>query len=295
MFKYAKEHFLESEAFPFSVLPFMTLPSRPYKPHYHDFIELVYVADGNGEHLYKGRSFPISKGDIFVIPPGMEHDYRVLGDAPLEVYNVMFLPSLLNDELKNLAAVSPFVDFFYLEPFLRHDVDFNSHLKLSLIEGQEIKQRIERILTEFRSKSLGYQISIKALLIEMLVFLSRCYDNRFIEPAFHSKASLAIRQLCEFLEHNYEQPISLEQVCRMCGMSQTKFTTEFKQAMGKTFTEYRNEIRIHASLKPLRETEDNIITISESVGIHDLSHFYKLFKHHMKMTPRQYRVKYHKG
>ncbi|MFB9328293.1 AraC family transcriptional regulator [Paenibacillus aurantiacus] len=291
MIIYAKEHYLESEAFPFAVLPFLTLPTRALRPHSHDFIELVYVADGNGEHLYKGRSFPISKGDFFVIPPGIEHDYRVIGDSPLDVYNVMFLPSLLIAELKTLASVNSFIDFFYLEPFLRQNVDFSSHLKLSPVEGYAVKQRIERLHQEFTSKSLGYQISIKALLIEMLVYLSRCYESRFIEPVFHSNESKAIQQLCEFLAQNYEQPISLDHVCRMCGMSQTTFTSKFKQETGRTFTEYRNELRIHASLKPLRETEDNIVAISENVGIHDLSHYHKLFKHYMKMTPRQYRMR----
>ncbi|OMF24109.1 hypothetical protein BK133_23090 [Paenibacillus sp. FSL H8-0548] len=295
MVQYSKEQFLESSTFPFSVLPFLTLPSRPLMPHSHDFIELVFVADGHGEHLYKGHSYPISKGDVFVIPPGAMHDYRVIESAPLEVYNVMFLPSLLISELKALSSVTSFLNFFYLEPFLRQDVDFDSHLKLSLLEGQEVKQRIKRLTTEFNAKALGYQISIKALLIELLVYLSRSYDKRLISPAFHSNESKAIRQLCEFLEQHYAHPINLEKVCHMCGMSQTTFTGKFKQIVGKTFIEYRNEVRIQASLKQLRETDDKIIHIAESVGINDLSHFNKLFKHHLKMTPRQYRITYRRS
>jgi AraC-like DNA-binding protein/mannose-6-phosphate isomerase-like protein (cupin superfamily) len=295
MVLYAKEQFLECEQFPFSVMLYPTLPSRPLTPHYHDFIELVYVADGHGEHLYKGSFYPISRGDVFVIPPGAEHDYRVIGDAPLEIYNVMFLPSLLISELEALSSVTPFISFFYLEPFLRLNVDFDSHLKLSLLEGQEVKQRINRILKEFGDKSLGYQISIKALLIELLVFLSRCYDNRLIKPVFHSNESKAIRQVCEFLEQHYAHPLSLEQVCLMCGMSQTTFTVKFKQTVGRTFTDYRNEVRIHASLKQLRESKDKIIHIAQRVGINDLSHFNKLFKHYMKLTPRQYRNLYRNG
>jgi AraC family L-rhamnose operon regulatory protein RhaS len=227
---------------------------------------------------------------MFVIPPGVEHDYRVTGSAPLEIYNVMFLPALLEAELRTLSSVAPFVNFFYLEPFLRQNVDFDAHLKLSLLEGQEVKQRIDRINIEFQMKALGYRISIKALLIELFVFLSRCYDNRVIEPVFHSNESKAIRQLCEFLEQHYAHPLHLEQVCAMCGMSQTTFTGKFKQIVGKTFVEYRNEVRIRASLRPLRETDDKMIHIAESVGIHDVSHFNKLFKQHMHMTPRQYRV-----
>jgi YesN/AraC family two-component response regulator len=62
--------------------------------------------------------------------------------------------------------------------------------------------------------------------------------------------------------------------------------------MGKTFTEYRNEVRIHSSLKLLRESDDKIIAVAENVGISDLSYYNKLFKKHTGLTPREYRVKY---
>lgn len=289
---YSNDEFLESAEFPFCGFLFATLPERPRMPHCHDFIELVYVSEGRGEHFYKGSSYPISKGDIFVIPPYVEHDYSVIGNVPLDVYNVIFLPSFLTTELQALSNVTSFFNFFYVEPFFRQTFDFESHMKLSILEGQEIKQRLERIIEEFDRKSLGYRISIKALLIEMLVWLSRRYEERIIAPLLLTNQSKAIQSICTFLDHHYAQDISLEQVCQMYGMSQSSFTFKFKQTMGKTFTEYRNEVRIHSSLKLLRETDNKIIAIAEDVGISDLSYYNKLFKKHTGLTPRGYRVKY---
>ncbi|NHN31301.1 AraC family transcriptional regulator [Paenibacillus agricola] len=288
---YPKEKYLESEAFPFAAFPYPTLPERPLTPHTHDFIELVYVADGRGEHLYKGHSFPVSKGDIFVIPPGVEHDYRVIGSAPLKVYNILFVPSFLDAELQALSKVSSFVNFFYVEPFLRQKTDFESHLKLSFLEAKEVQLRLERIIEEFDRKALGYRISIKALLIELLVWLSRCYDERLVQLQFRPDDA-SIRELCEFLAFHYAEPFHLEDVCQMCGMSKTSFTSKFKQTIGKTFTEYRNEVRIHASLKWLRETDEQIIRVAELVGVGDLSYYNKLFKQFIGMPPREFRKKY---
>lgn len=289
---YPKESFLESDAFPFGIQKFPTLPERPLTPHSHDFIELVFVADGTGEHLYKGNAFPLSKGDIFVIPPYVEHDYRVLGSSPMEVFNVMFLPSFLESELAVLSEVTSFVNFFYVEPFLRRSPDFESHLKLSLPEARETEERLERIAREAEQKALGYRISVKALLIELLVWLSRRYEDRVIGTLYHPNETKVIRQLCEFLDQHVAEPLRLEQVCQMCGMSQTSFTAKFKKTTGQTFTEYRNEARIHASLKLLRETDEKIIWIAERSGVGDLSHYNKLFKKLMNMSPREYRSKY---
>lgn len=292
MVLYSKDEYLESDEFPFRAFLYRTSPERPKLLHCHDFIELVYVSEGRGEHLYKGSSYPVSKGDIFVIPPFVEHDYSVIGDTSLDVFNVMFLPSFLTEELQTLSQVTPFFNFFYVEPFFRQSLDFESHMKLSVLEGREIRQRLDRIIEEFDRKALGYRISIKALLIEMLVWLSRKYEQRSITPPLPAGDSKVIQSVCEFLEHHYAQEISLEQACQMCGMSQSSFTSKFKQTMGKTFTEYRNEVRIHASLKPLRESGDKIIAIAESVGISDLSYYNKLFKKMTGLTPREYRAKF---
>lgn len=292
---YSKQTFLESESFPFAVLFYETLPSRAMRPHYHDFFEMVYVADGQGEHIYQGRSYPIVKGDFFVISPGAVHDYIVTGGSSLEVYNIMFLPSLLHAELASLAEEASFVNLFYFEPFLRETSSFDYHLQLSLLEAQEVKARIQQLEKEFKRKQLGYQLVIKALLVELLVYLSRCYEGEDIQHIFHSNETRAILQLCEFIDSHYAHPIQLEQVCRMCGMSQTVFTQKFKQIVGKTFIEYRNEVRIKAALHRLRDSDDKIIHVAQQVGIHDLSHFNHLFKQHMQLTPRQYRNMHRKG
>ncbi|TMV52830.1 AraC family transcriptional regulator [Paenibacillus mesophilus] len=292
MVLYSKSLCLESEHFPFRAFLYSTSPQRPKTVHHHDFIELVYVAKGRGEHLYKGSAYPISEGDIFVIPPFVPHDYNVIGDDPLDVYNVIFLPSFLTSELQALSNVTPFFNFFYVEPFFRQSLEFESHLKLSVLEGQEIRQRLERIVGEFDSKSLGYRISIKALLIEMLVWLSRRYEERLIVPPTHASPSKAIQAACTFIEYHYDQDISLDHICHVCGMSQSSFIEKFKKTVGKTFIDYRNEVRVRSSLKLLRETDHKMIAIAETVGIHDLSHYYKLFKKHIGMTPREYRLKY---
>lgn len=291
---YSKDIFLESDDFPFSAFTYSTKPGRPMLCHTHDFIELVYVYEGCGEHLYHGHSYPIAAGDIFVIPPYVGHDYRVNGSKPLNIYNILFLPSFLSAELQALSKKTSFMNFFYLEPFLRKSPDFASHLKLSPLEGQAVQQRLDSIVQEFKYKALGYRISIKALVIELLVWLSRCYEERLIKPSFHSQGSQIIQHVCEYLEQNYSQQINLKQVCQMFGMSQTSFISKFKQAVGKTFTEYRNEVRIHASLQFLRDTDDKIIHVAERVGIHDLSYYNKLFKQHTGLTPRGYKVKFRK-
>lgn len=286
MIYYKNEHFLESANFPFYIAPYTILPNWN-APHKHEFVECVFVMDGACEHLYKGMSQPISRGDFFIIEPNVEHGYRVAGDQPVEIYNILFLPSLLEDELRKLSEATRFVDPLLSEPY-----EFRYHLKMAVNESLETKYVLDRIFHEYRNKALGYRLSIKALLMELFISLSRCYEGQTSQPFSSTKDHNIISWICEFIRLHYAQPIMMEQIYHMCGMSAANFTSKFKQIVGKTFTEYRNDLRIEISCELLRNSDKKVIHISQEVGFNDVSHFNKAFKQFMGMTPSQYRSKY---
>jgi mannose-6-phosphate isomerase-like protein (cupin superfamily) len=207
--RFTGERFLESREFPFYIMPY-SIPPDWNNPHTHEFIECDYVAEGTGEHVYNGRAYPIARGDLFVIEPNVEHGYRVHGSSPLEVYNVLFLPSLLETELRHLAQVTPFVNFFYVEP-LREPSDFKYHLKLNFNEGLETKLVLDRILKEFTKKRLSYRLSIKALLMELFIFLSRAFEGRISQPMSTAwNETTILERVCAFVRHQYAQPIMMD-------------------------------------------------------------------------------------
>jgi AraC family L-rhamnose operon regulatory protein RhaS len=270
--------------FPFYIAPYSIKPNWN-SPHKHEFVECVFVTDGVGEHIYKGNSQPISKGDFFIIEPNEEHGYRVNGKDPVKVYNILFLPVLLEAELRSLSEVAHFV-----RPLLSDCFDFQYHLKLSVNEGLELKHLLDRMFNEYKKKPLGYRSSIKALLMELLISLCRCHERQVSQPLASARdESNVIAWICEFTRLHYAQPIMLEQIYQMCGMSAAAFTSKFKQKVGKTYTEYRNDVRIEISCDLLRKTDKKVIHICQEVGFNDVSHYNKAFKQFTGMTPSQYR------
>ncbi|WP_147433410.1 AraC family transcriptional regulator [Paenibacillus ginsengarvi] len=289
MIYYTKEQFLESPDFPFHIEPY-EFHSNAIAPHKHEFIECVFVAEGEGEHIYRGETYPIARGDFFVIEPQAEHGYRVTGSVPMVVYNILFLPELLETELRQLSQVTPFIRFFYLEPMLRVSSEFQYHLKLTVNEGLETKFLLDRIVGEYGKKELGYRLCVKAMLMELFISLSRWYEKRVSEPLSAVRDEKSVMAwVCEFMKLHYAQPIMMEQIYQMCGMSAAAFTAKFKQYAGKTFMEYRNEVRIGMACELLRGSGDKIIHIAQEVGFNDLSHFNKAFKQLTGKTPGQFR------
>lgn len=283
------EH-LNSEAFPFHISTYAFQQGESISVHSHEFTELVYVAEGAGEHIYNKHTHIISKGDVFIIDPDAEHGYSVSEHEHLLVYNVLFLPKWLKNELESLFQMASFLDFFYVEPFLRNDARFEAHLSLTAEEQLEMQMLLKRISLECQAKPLGYQILTKTRLIEMLVFLSRCY-KRDQQPAAKmlDTDQKMIHFIEEFIVQHSEQPLTLEQTSRMCGLSTAAFAGKFKRLTGKTFIEYRNEIRIQKARRLLEQTDLKILHIAQEVGFEDLSFFNKLFKKSTGMSPRRYR------
>jgi AraC-like DNA-binding protein/mannose-6-phosphate isomerase-like protein (cupin superfamily) len=268
--QFLNQQFLESADFPFGCTWFEHRPGLATNKHSHEFIELVYVCKGEAVHHYNDIRYPVAKGDVFIIPKGVEHYYHVSDKQPLLLCNVHFLTELLAAELKQMSKVTSFVNFFYLEPFLRESANFESHLTLHEQERKELERLLNVLSRESTEKRLGYQIKIKAQLIDCMVFLSRCYyDQTEGQKPKASSEEDRIRMICHFIEHHFNENFSFEQLCALTHMSKTKFSTLFKQHTGMTMVEFRNCCRMEHDKKMLRDPHLSIVRISQHIGFQD--------------------------
>jgi len=287
---YLSRSYFEDESLRFHAGTYTIAQGQSIERHSHEFFELVYVLDGEGEHQYGDSRFHVVRGDVFVIEPGMEHAYRTGARSDLVVYNVLFELSLLTQELELLSGLTPFVGFFYVEPFFRESVSFQTHLALQPGDQLEMAHQLERLVKEYEGKETGYKVLCKTKLLEILITLSRCYDRQKQKPLTSLAGEKAIfERVCEFIAMHYAQPITLGQVCRLCGMAQTTFSVKFKAHIGKTFVEYRNDVRLEMAERLLRNSDTKMTQIALDVGFDDVSHFNRLFKQRTGMSPSAYR------
>ena len=52
--------------------------------HSHPFSELFYVVNGNGTFVAEGSEFPVSRNDMVIINPHVQHTEKSLHTTPLE-------------------------------------------------------------------------------------------------------------------------------------------------------------------------------------------------------------------
>jgi mannose-6-phosphate isomerase-like protein (cupin superfamily) len=62
----------------------------------HKYTEqTLFFLSGTGEGEFNGKTFPIGPGDVAVVVPGTEHNFRNTGTEPLKIYTVYAPPNHL--------------------------------------------------------------------------------------------------------------------------------------------------------------------------------------------------------
>jgi len=280
----------QSEDFLFHIHDFELAAGQDFGPHLHRFVELVYVSSGEAEHVYMDRSSVIREGDVLIIEPGVHHEYRMSDSDRFAAVNVIFQPGLLAEEFAVLSKVSSFVELFYVVPFMNQTYEHVERLSLTARQRLDMDSMVSRLTDEYAQQRDGYRIYIKASLIQMFVFLSRCYNMRFQKPlTLNAGDREVIVRICDYIRQHFALPLTLEQISHLCGMSLSTFKTKFKHYTGKTFVQFRNELRLATARQLLNESDDKIIAIAGKVGFDDISYFNKSFKQAFGISPGQLR------
>lgn len=114
-------------------------------------------------------------------------------------------------------------------------------------------------------------------------------DDRYTY-SITSQTEEKIRQAIAYIEVNYTEDISRENLAASLDISPNHLGKFFKVHTGKKINEYINELRISDAARKLREQKnENIINIAFSVGFESLSTFNRAFLKVMGVTPTEYK------
>ena len=98
-----------------------------------------------------------------------------------------------------------------------------------------------------------------------------------------------LKKVLLYINENYSSPIRLDDLALLINLNAQYFCRYFKENIGKTVTEYINEIRIEKAAEALAETNDKIINIAQDTGFDNIGYFIRRFKKEKGLTPTEYR------
>lgn len=101
-----------------------------------------------------------------------------------------------------------------------------------------------------------------------------------------------VRKAQEFIEQNFQQKITVDQLASMLALSRRNLERRFKRATSNTTVEYIQRVKIEAAKMSLESSRENINEVMYKVGYTDSKAFRVTFKKITGLSPVQYRSKY---
>jgi AraC-like DNA-binding protein len=256
----------------------------PY--HFHPEYELTYILDGYGKRYVGSHMEDFAPGDLVLLGPKLPHCWKLVNDGP--------------DQARASAIVVQFDGAFLGEDF------FNKN------ELQHIKKLFQKSTSgiSFHSDtraSVNHQLQVLSkeknhfrLLIGLLEVLQKLAStNDYVlldQNMMVAERSIAeqerINPVFAYLVENFRQPVSLDVAAGIANMTTNAFCKYFKKITRKTFMETIIEYRLNYAIQQLVQTDKPISEISFESGFGDVSHFYKMFKVKMGLSPLNYRKKF---
>ena len=137
----------------------------------------------------------------------------------------------------------------------------------------------------------AYELAIKAQLFLMFhILFSQCCTAE--APLKNRKSLEKMKLIIKYVENNYMEKISIADMAKEAGLSQSHFMKFFKNTMGTSFIDYLNDYRLTMVSRLLVSSESSILDIAAESGFDNLSYFNRMFKKRFGMTPREYRKKF---
>ena len=103
-----------------------------------------------------------------------------------------------------------------------------------------------------------------------------------------------IKKAQEFIENNFEDKITVDQLASMLALGRRNMERRFKKATANTVVEYIQRVKIEAAKKNLETGRKNINEVMYHVGYSDNKAFRTVFKKITGLSPIEYKNKYNK-
>ena len=225
--------------------------------HWHEFYEIEYIESGYGTVYINDKTYDLKPNTLlFLSPVDFE---RIEVTEPLTIIDLAFSGEIISPKMISLlpygCAIENYPDTVF--KMLKEEAKINDKWFFS-----KYKQLVNCVLIDVIRKFGG---STEAI------------ENSPIIKALH------------YMDLNFKNQITLEQISRYVGLTPTYFSSIFSQKMNTNFKSYLTSLRLDYAAKLLIMSDFNVTEICYASGFNDFSSFARTFKNYFSVSPSEYR------
>ena len=246
----------------------------------HPFYELVFVSSGTLTVKSESFSGVLNKYDLIIHRPNEYHSLISTESSPTVIIigftcegmpsNFSVLPQKLTElEVKKLAEIVKEGRSVFMPP---HNVPVYDMKK-----NKNQPYGAEQML----------KISIEYFFISMI--RERIITENQTETTYQR---FNANEIIRYLDDKYKEKITLGELSFIFGTNRTTLCKEFKNATGKTVSEYVSIKKLEDAKRKIIDTNATFTEISNSLNFESIHYFTRFFKKNTGMSPKEFRRNY---
>ena len=249
---------------------------------------LRYIIDGSAEFVVDGETVIVKKGQVSYIPEGCWLSCRALEDT-FAFYSIRFTTSV----------------FYEGANFLREYYNFPLVMDVGEGIGSYFSDIYKWVRTDKKSKAFHVRGALDTLIASLIDILNSDepddvkaeingleYNLEQIRKRVKKstvQTDPRIQTVIDYIMLNPTEEYTSDKLSGMAEVAETTFRRLFKEATGKTATEFIRQVRLTTAARLLLVSNNPVNCIAHDVGFEDANHFTRVFKQAFGMTPGRYR------
>lgn len=274
-----KEAAKHGEAF-FPIQKYITTLSKDYlfiTTHWHEEAEITLITKGNCIYQIDLVDYQVNEGDIIFIPPLILHSISRGTTEEIISETYVFHLNFLGGNSTDICSTR------YLTPMMNQELSMPYIITPSHPAYESLKKIFYQINTLYAAEAFGYELSLKALLLQAC-FLLLQYSSKSKSTSVLTTSD-TIKTVLDYIELHFSEEMTISELAHICHFSDYHFMRFFKKYMNMTCVEYINNLRLEKSVELLKQGNSSVMDVSLSVGFHNASYFHRAFKKKYHMTP----------
>jgi AraC-like DNA-binding protein len=255
--------------------------------HYHEEMELNLILNAKGARRIVGDHIDsIDDLELVLVGPN--------------VYHAWFTHQCMSEEIKEVT-IQWHKDLFEDKLLRRNQLSFiRSMMERSqkgiLFSRETTKLLAPRIISLNQKNGFDGVLELLSILHDLSTSrnMRTLSDGSFTNQHF-TYNSRRIEKAFEYMNTNYDKPITLGEVAKLVSMTDVSFSRFIKKRTGNTFVDSLNEIRLGHASRMLIDTTHSIAEISYHCGFNNISNFNRIFKKKKTCTPKEFRENFTSG
>lgn len=242
--------------------------------HWHQEWELNYILKGEGIVRMDDEEIRIREGDILFLQPEVLHAMET--EKLLSYDTVVFRTEMFGDAK----------DRCYTEILFPLCTGISKLLPLTpeSRDYERMRQCAEDIIRCAKENQAQSDLLMKSRLLQLLWLAGK---SGCVVPSGKALQNTEIRKAIDYMDENYMEPLTIEQMAQQVHLSKSYFMQRFREFSGMGALEYLNRLRIQKVCVLLQDGR-NVSDAALSCGFRNLSNFNRQFRMVAGCTPKEY-------